>query len=264
METSSEKKTTKTLLHSVWDKSRDFITTRETQIDSVKVNTIISNLLCAGPFYFYVVDFFDREIKYMHLNIKSVLGLCPKSTRFDDIISRIHPDDMEYVARAEDKVLTYIYEDLGRDKATNYKMSYCFRFKTADGSYQLFQHQALILTTDEYGGFAHSLNIHTNIHHLTDTNSFKATVMSMNDEQPSFFTIDVLKSEEQHCSINLFTKREKEIISLLARGFSTEDIAAALYLSVNTIGTHRKNILNKAVCKNTTELIVKCIKEGLL
>lgn len=258
------KETPKSLLHKVWDKSSDFITTKETQVDSVKINNIISNLLCAGPFYFYIVDFFDREIKYMHPNIEAILGLSQKNTTFDDIISRIHPDDMEYVAKAESKVLSYIYENIGRENVTKYKMSYCFRFKTADNSYQLFQHQALILTTDEDGGFSKSLNIHTNINHLTDVNNFKATVMSIDEDQPSFFTLDVLKSEEQYNENNLFSKREKEVINLLAKGLSTEDIAATLYLSANTIATHRKNILNKADCKNTTELIVKCIREGLL
>lgn len=260
-----EGETKSNLLHGVWDKSTDFITTKQTNIDEVRINNLISTLFCPGPFYFYIVDFFDREINYMHPNIKFVLGLCEKSTRFDDIISRIHPDDMEYVAKAESKVLSYIYNNIGRDKVTDFKMSYCFRFKVEDGSYQLFQHQALILTTDENGGFSKSLNIHTNINHLTKINNFKASVISINHAKPSFYNINVLDNDEDKSStINLFTKREKEIIALLAEGLSTESIAKKLYLSAKTIATHRKNILKKSNCKNTTEFIVKCIKEGLL
>lgn len=253
------------ILHTVWDQSRDFITTKETQIDEVRISNIISTLLCSGPFYFYIVDFFDREIDYMHPNINQVLGLCPENAKFDDIISRIHPDDMDYVAKAESKVLSYIYQNIGRDRVTDFKMSYCFRFKVADGSYQLFQHQALILTTDDNGGFSKSLNIHTNINHLTNTNNYMASVISIDHAKPSFYNIDVLGNDEEKAStISLFTKREKEIITLISKGLSTECIAKKLYLSINTISTHRKNILNKANCKNTTELIVKCIKEGLV
>ncbi|MFO7674052.1 MAG: LuxR C-terminal-related transcriptional regulator, partial [Lutibacter sp.] len=62
----------------------------------------------------------------------------------------------------------------------------------------------------------------------------------------------------------LFTKREIEIIIQLAQGENFKEIAALLFVSPYTIKTHRKNILKKSGCKNTAELIAKCIHEGII
>jgi len=53
------------------------------------------------------------------------------------------------------------------------------------------------------------------------------------------------------------TKREKEIICLIALGKSTKDIATQLFLSELTIKTHRKNISEKLGSKGIADLISK-------
>ncbi|MCO6360017.1 response regulator transcription factor [Roseivirga pacifica] len=59
-----------------------------------------------------------------------------------------------------------------------------------------------------------------------------------------------------------FTDREFEILSLLADGASAKQIAHRLFVSVNTVTTHRKNILSKTTAPNTTALVAKCIRMG--
>jgi DNA-binding NarL/FixJ family response regulator len=59
-----------------------------------------------------------------------------------------------------------------------------------------------------------------------------------------------------------FTVREFEILSLLAEGASAKEIANDLFVSVNTVTTHKKNILSKTTAPNTTSLIAKCIRLG--
>ncbi len=53
------------------------------------------------------------------------------------------------------------------------------------------------------------------------------------------------------------TKREKEIIALIADGKTSKEIAAQLYLSELTIKTHRKNISEKLGSKGVADLISK-------
>lgn len=53
------------------------------------------------------------------------------------------------------------------------------------------------------------------------------------------------------------TRREKEIISLIALGKSTRDIAEQLFLSELTIKTHRKNISEKLGTKGIGEFVSK-------
>ncbi|WP_316838991.1 response regulator transcription factor [Pedobacter gandavensis] len=53
------------------------------------------------------------------------------------------------------------------------------------------------------------------------------------------------------------TKREKEIISLIALGKTSKEIAGMLFLSELTIKTHRKNISEKLGTKNVVDLLAK-------
>jgi len=51
------------------------------------------------------------------------------------------------------------------------------------------------------------------------------------------------------------TRREKEILQLLSKGFTSHEIAAKLFLSTFTVDTHRKNMLQKFNVHNTQALI---------
>jgi DNA-binding CsgD family transcriptional regulator len=51
------------------------------------------------------------------------------------------------------------------------------------------------------------------------------------------------------------TKREKQIIALVAQGYSNPDISDLLFISRHTVEKHRKNIKSKVEIKNTAELI---------
>jgi DNA-binding NarL/FixJ family response regulator len=53
---------------------------------------------------------------------------------------------------------------------------------------------------------------------------------------------------------DVLTKREKEILTLIAQGLTDKEIAEKIFLSPLTITTHRKNILSKLGLKNKVEL----------
>jgi DNA-binding NarL/FixJ family response regulator len=63
-------------------------------------------------------------------------------------------------------------------------------------------------------------------------------------------TLDILKIKE-----NILTPKEEQIISLLASGKSNQDIADELFISYNTIKTHRKNISRKLKLYSVADLI---------
>ncbi len=59
------------------------------------------------------------------------------------------------------------------------------------------------------------------------------------------------------------TKRELQVLQLIAEGRSTKDIAARLSLSVKTVETHRKQIMDKLEIRSVAGLTKYCIREGL-
>ena len=53
----------------------------------------------------------------------------------------------------------------------------------------------------------------------------------------------------------VLTRREKEVLKLIADGMTNNEIAQTLFISATTIDTHRKNLLEKFEAKNTALLI---------
>ncbi len=60
------------------------------------------------------------------------------------------------------------------------------------------------------------------------------------------------------------TKRETEIVRLVADGFKNREVAEKLGISVKTVETHRANIMNKLALRNLAELIRYAIQKGLV
>lgn len=76
--------------------------------------------------------------------------------------------------------------------------------------------------------------------------------------------IEFSDEEKEETKIALLTRREKEILKLIADGKSNQEIADFLYISIHTVHSHRKNMLKKLNLKNTPELIKIAYKNGLI
>ena len=61
-----------------------------------------------------------------------------------------------------------------------------------------------------------------------------------------------------------FTKREIEIINLIAKGLSSKEIGKKLSISHHTVDTHRRKILEKSDCHNAVELTLFAAKNQLI
>jgi len=60
------------------------------------------------------------------------------------------------------------------------------------------------------------------------------------------------------------TKREKEILGLIADELTTKEIASQLYISADTVQTHRRNLLLKLEARNTAGLIRRAFENRFL
>ena len=62
----------------------------------------------------------------------------------------------------------------------------------------------------------------------------------------------------------LLTKREKEILSLVALGFKSKAIGEKLFISARTVDNHRGNIMQKLEIHSTAELVSFAIKNDII
>jgi len=60
------------------------------------------------------------------------------------------------------------------------------------------------------------------------------------------------------------TRREREVLKLLAEGYTSKEISNMLCISVKTVNTHRNNIMNKLELHNTAALTAYAIEKGLV
>jgi DNA-binding NarL/FixJ family response regulator len=63
---------------------------------------------------------------------------------------------------------------------------------------------------------------------------------------------------------NLISKREMEVLQLIAQGYTNMEIADQLFTSKRTVESHRQSLLQKTNSKNTASLIVYASKHHLL
>ncbi len=71
-------------------------------------------------------------------------------------------------------------------------------------------------------------------------------------------------NKSEKCDATPLSAREKEILTLVAKGKVAKEIAAELFISPHTIYTHRKNILRKLKLTSPTELIVYALEQGMI
>jgi DNA-binding NarL/FixJ family response regulator len=70
------------------------------------------------------------------------------------------------------------------------------------------------------------------------------------------------KNAAQNVMTVELTEREKEVLTLIAREMTTNEIADKLFLSFHTVETHRKNLISKLQVRNTAGLVKYAVQQG--
>jgi DNA-binding NarL/FixJ family response regulator len=71
-------------------------------------------------------------------------------------------------------------------------------------------------------------------------------------------------SGDQQTPFTLLSDREREVLQLFAEGLSTKEISVRLVVSIKTVETHRKRIMEKLNIKGIAGLTRYAVKEGLV
>lgn len=94
-------------------------------------------------------------------------------------------------------------------------------------------------------------------------------LMAVNDviNEKTHFSFEITeileKSSKQNSSI-IITRREAEVLQLIADGLTNQEIADKIYISPLTVDSHRKNLLLKLEAKNTASLVKIGLNMGLI
>ncbi|WP_312075467.1 LuxR C-terminal-related transcriptional regulator [Chryseobacterium sp.] len=251
----------KHLLSQIWESFAGKDKTKT--LTKPSIEKIIGEMFSIGNFYYYVINLTDSSISHHDKNILKIHDLKEYPIHLSEIIELIHPEDISFVLKAEKAVVEKITQ-IGIEHQHFLKPSYCFRMRTQKGKYELFHHQAIHTLSDEKNRLMQSINIHTNIQHITPQNPYTVLITGISPRK-DFHQFTVQPTDEKKSSnIPKLTNRELEILILIAKGYSGAEISKHLILSEHTIRTHRKNILKKTESRNSKELIKKAFEWGII
>lgn len=125
---------------------------------------------------------------------------------------------------------------------------FCYNIRTKSGRIARLLRQTATCGKAN-GKVTHTLGILTDISHYDATR--KSTVRALGPTACYF--------DESISAINntraFLSKRECEILLLVARGMTSKSIATALHISSHTVDKHRRNMLHKLEATNTPEMI---------
>ena len=76
--------------------------------------------------------------------------------------------------------------------------------------------------------------------------------------------LESLNVVDPDCGGVSLSKRELEVICLIAEGFTNPQISEKLFVSPHTVTTHRRNILNKLGANNTAAVVLYAVQAGLV
>lgn len=210
-----------------------------------------------GPCFYAIFNTWTTKMEYVSPEVEAVLGCLPEMFDLSLIMNAIHPDDLPYYYHYEQSAVDF-FSDLSEELLLNYKFSYDYRIKTGEKMYRRVLQQIIPIYYFPEGG-ARTLGIFTDITHLNVQGTPKLSFIGMEGE-PSYYNVH-LNKDFRLCP-KLFTKREKEILQYIVKGWNSGQIAEALCRSIHTIRAHRKNILQKSGCGTVNELLVKSVREG--
>ncbi|MBW7846594.1 MAG: response regulator transcription factor [Bacteroidales bacterium] len=83
------------------------------------------------------------------------------------------------------------------------------------------------------------------------------------EELWDYFTKSIVKEEKTENDL-VITRRELEVLQLLAEGLSNKEIGDRLFVSERTIVGHKSNLMTKTNTKNTVSLLAFAIRNGLI
>lgn len=215
--------------------------------------------------FFCVTNTLSQSFEYVSKNFSSALSLdinemCEKGMSF--WWTRMHPEEMETWLTSLQDLMNFTLAEKPREDRKRMTYTWNYRVRDGRGTYKNIIQHTTPMHLDEEGkpviGLAH-YSVISAIEHIP----IQATAKILN-AQDEYETVYYQSYNSQKLLAPHISHREIDILRLLSFGYNSDEIATKLHISHNTVKTHRKNILEKSDCKNTTELVALCIRQGII
>jgi|WetSurMetagenome_2_1015567.scaffolds.fasta_scaffold221239_1 DNA-binding CsgD family transcriptional regulator len=204
-----------------------------------------------------IFDLFKRQHVFVSNNVSRIFNLDSEKSKVDaDYMEHcIHPDDYPLLMEAGIYFLRYGFSLLPEHRKEG-KLINEYRILKEDGKYMRVIEQQMCLETDLHGNIWLALGIMDISPDKNEEAPFRSRLIDIKKG-----TVYMFPPPNKEA---MLTAREKEILQFISKGLISKQIADKLFISVNTVNTHRQRILEKLQADNAIEAIKYASKLGLI
>jgi DNA-binding CsgD family transcriptional regulator len=199
------------------------------------------------------------EIRFLYVSegIRKMIGVDPAQLNAGHFVEVVHPDDLTRLGLLRAQTFVVEKEVLETKKGSSL-VSFTVRLRNTAGVYFNCLCQAYFFYSPIPPRGVYLIQVISNVdrfemrkrgfHHYKgkDLSHFRFPDQALLNIGPDF------------------SSRELEILKLIESGMSSKEIADKLFLSVHTVNTHRRNILDQCGKDNISNLIYELQEQGLL
>lgn len=216
-------------------------------IDSLQTSIVVS------------FDFFKNNYFFVSESFNSVFGFhknhLPVASN-EWFRNRFHPDDY-IINEGSIWALKYLYSQ-PVEKRKDYRLIHEFRIKNDDEKWIRLLIQNEILELDKKG----NLWIDLKLCDFSPNQDLDAPGQFIFRSKLSGEVIYSLQGKNSMSES--ISNREKEILGLISEGHKSSQIAEKLFISVNTVNNHRRNMIEKLNVSNSSEAVKMASKLGMI
>lgn len=198
---------------------------------------------------------------YHHRGLKQALGYDVERLTPDFFVRNIHPGDLPQYFEISRALLTFVMEYSPSLIPFESSCHVKYRMRRREGGYVSVLRKSTPFLKDDDGRVEAYISQCTDISHVSNDHQVQWEIFGPKSEHFDEF-LDMAAGDQQGAS--LFTEREMDVLRLLRTGHTSAEIAEKLFISVNTVNTHRKSLMRKAEVDNTVELLFFAQEQGYL
>jgi DNA-binding CsgD family transcriptional regulator len=226
----------------------------------IQENPTLEIILNNSPCVTWILDMRTLHFAYLSKNIREIFGYDNRAfaeiglAYFNQIV---HPEDLCPTWHMVKEIWECLMA-LPTYQRKQHKLNFSYRIVKPDKTILNILEQNSVLQLDDRGNITHIMGVCSDISQL-DKTAEKITEVVPATEKPVFFN-----GSANTVLPGILSKRELQIVKLIAAGYKSRDIAEKLFISFHTVNTHRQKIIEKTNTKNTGELIQYVMNSNLI
>lgn len=239
----------------------------------VSAETYFSNLIpgikkfAVGPYFWFIANLTNGTVATVDGMIEEMTSIKKKDYiqgSPDQLFQRTHPDDIQQMFSFSNYWVEFLM-NLPPDRRSHVHATIYIRVKNKEEVFKWVMVQYADQIFDEKDEILFVFTLVTDISFIKKDGPPMMSILDTYDETcQHFYCVDGKSLEQTGRFIPKITVREMEVISLLAIGYSSKQVAAEMKIAIKTVDNHRQNMLKKTNSKSTGELVSFAIRAGFV